>query len=60
MIIETSDNRLFRVWPLPEPGLDHVWGGIEMKRAKGGAFVEKANAKATLVRKAATKIIRED
>lgn len=58
-IIETSDNRLFRVWDCPSPNLAHCWDGIEVKRAPGATFVDKKNAQPQLIRRAATKIVRE-
>ena len=56
MIIETSDNRFFRVVETSAPMPPHVWIGLEMKRLRG-QWVAKANAKPQLVRKAATKIV---
>jgi hypothetical protein len=53
-IIETSDNRFFRV--TDAAGLDHVWNGIEVKRSKG-AWVPKAKAREQIVRKAASRIV---
>lgn len=57
MIIETSDNRLFSVRDTGDVDLQHVWWGIEVKRAKGG-FAPKAKARQTLVRKEATRLIQ--
>lgn len=56
-IIETSDNRLFRVWDSQHPDLKHCWMGIEVKRVKGGGFADKTKA-SVLVRKIATKIVQ--
>jgi hypothetical protein len=56
MIIETSDNRFYRVTENTDPALSHVWNGVEVKKARGG-FVDKKNARETLVRKAASKVI---
>jgi hypothetical protein len=41
----------------PADGLDHVWIGTEVKRAKGGGYVPKARARPTLVRKEGSKVI---
>jgi hypothetical protein len=57
-IIETSDNRLFHVREPEFPELAHLWVGIEVKRAKGGAYVAKSGARERYVRKAATRIVR--
>ena len=57
MIIETSDNRFYRVEETEYGELHHVWYGTEMKRAKG-AFVPKKHARIQLVRKAATRIVQ--
>lgn len=56
MIIETSDNRLFSVRDTGDADLQHVWWGVEVKRV-GTAYVHKAKARHTLVRKAATRLI---
>jgi hypothetical protein len=61
VIIETSDNRFYRVTETGQDGLDHVWFGIEQKRsskAKDG-YTAKANARKELVRKAATRVVEE-
>jgi hypothetical protein len=54
MIVETSDNRLFKVRDAGE-GLDHVWRGVEVRR--DGA--PKKGAREVLVRKAGCRIVRE-
>ena len=56
MIIETSCNHFFRVTETNDANLSHVWYGVEVKRVKG-EFVPKKNARTTLVRKAATRIV---
>ena len=56
MIIETSDNRLYRVVEINDPALAHLWYGIEVKRIKDG-FVHRKNARPQAIRKACTKII---
>jgi hypothetical protein len=56
MIIETSCIHLYRVTEA-SAGLEHCYAGTEVKRVKGGGFEVKKNAKSTLVRKAATRII---
>jgi hypothetical protein len=43
MIVETTCNHLYDV--RPADGLDHVWIGTEVKRAKGGGYVPKARAR---------------
>ena len=58
MIIETSDNRFFNVRETGDVNLAHVWIGIEVKKVRG-AYEPKAKARATLVRKAASRIVRE-
>ena len=44
MIIQTSDNRFYRVTENTDPDLSHVWNGVEVKRARG-VFVDKKNAR---------------
>ena len=56
MIIETSDNRFYRVRETNDPNLAHVWLGVPVKRVKGG-FIERAHARAVLVRKAASRVV---
>ncbi|MGD0106321.1 MAG: hypothetical protein ABSC06_20110 [Rhodopila sp.] len=56
MIIETSGNQLYRVKETGDADLAHVWLGIEVKKVRG-AYVPKARARKTLVRKAATRIV---
>ena len=56
MIIETSDNRLYSVRETGDPDLAHVWIGVEVKKIRG-AYVPKAKARPTLVRKDATRIV---
>lgn len=55
-IIETSDNRLYRVTETMDPALAHVWYGTEVKRI-ANRFLDKKNARCELVRKAASRII---
>lgn len=59
MIIETSCNHLYRVRDTNDANLAHVWFGVEVKRVKG-AFVPKKNARETLVRKAASRVVAKD
>lgn len=59
MIIETSCNHFYQVRETNDANLEHVWFGIEVKRVKG-AYVPKKNARETLVRKAATRLVRVD
>jgi hypothetical protein len=56
VIIETACNQLFRVTDDPDPRLGHVWHGIPVKRGKGG-FVDKADARPRLVRKASSRVV---
>jgi len=62
MIIETSDNRFYRVGETGQPDLAHCWYGIAVKKV-GGIFVVTAKAMrasgAELVRKAATRIVEQ-
>jgi hypothetical protein len=56
VIIETSDNRFYRVWETEQDGLEHVWFGYPAKHTKHG-WTHKANARKELVRKAATRLV---
>jgi hypothetical protein len=56
MIIETTCNHLYRVRETGDANLAHVWFGIEVKRVKG-AYVPKAKARETLVRKEASRLV---
>jgi len=56
MIIETTDNRFYRVRETGQDGLDHVWFGLPVKRSKG-QWVEKAKARTELVRKEASRVV---
>ena len=58
MIIQTSDNRFYRVTENTDPDLSHVWNGVEVKRARG-VFVDKKNAREMLVRKEASRLVSE-
>ena len=62
MIIETSDNRFYRVQETKTAGLDHCWYGKRVKRVRG-QWIETAEASRTrlpeLVRKAATRIVEQ-
>lgn len=58
MIIQTSDNRFYRVTENTDPDLSHVWNGVEVKRARG-VFVDKKSAREMLVRKAASQVIED-
>ena len=50
MIVETSDNRFYRVAPIADVNLAHVWTGFAVKKVRG-QLILKANAKPVLVRK---------
>ena len=54
MIIETSDNRFYRVTETNDAALAHVYYGTEVKKI-GQRFVDKKNSRCELVRKAATR-----
>lgn len=62
-IIETSDNRFYRVVETGKPGLDHCWYGISVKRVRGEFVMTAAgmraykNGRPEVVRKAATRIV---
>lgn len=58
MIIETSDNRFYRVTEIGDMALAHAWTGMPVKRVKGQWLI-KANARPELVRKAATRIVEQ-
>jgi hypothetical protein len=64
VIIETSDNRFYRVTETNQAGLDHVWLGTQVKRtAKGWAvpaavLKRKPHRQQELVRKAATRVVQ--
>ena len=55
-IIEDSANRFWAVWATNDPHLNHVFYGVEVKRAKG-AFIPKAKARQGLVRKEYTRVV---
>lgn len=63
MIVETSDNRFYRVTETGDPNLAHVWYGIPVRKVKGewvltAAATRKPQGKAAiLVRKAATRVV---
>lgn len=56
MIIQTTANQFFRVRETGSAELAHVWHGVEVKRVRG-AFVEKAKARETLVRKVGARMV---
>lgn len=56
MIIETTNNRFYRVEETNQEGLDHVWFGFEVKRTRDG-FARKVRARRTLVRKEASRVV---
>lgn len=63
MIIETSDNRFYRVREHDTSEMAHCWLGVELKRRKDGTFTDRRPANhrlhghEELVRKAACTII---
>ena len=56
MIIETSDNRFYRVTEPTDPDVAHLWHGFRVKKVRG-QWVEAAKAQLTYVRKAATRVV---
>lgn len=56
MVIETSDNRFYRVTDCKEPEYAHLWHGFRVKKVRG-KWVEAAKAQLTYIRKAATRIV---
>jgi hypothetical protein len=60
VIIETSDNRFYRVTACADEAMAHLWHGQELKRTKAG-FVEKTTKAGkpvfTYVRRAATRVV---
>ncbi len=60
MIIETSDNRFYKVFPTGIDGLDHVWNGFRMKQDAAKRWVyDNKRPTGELVRKAATRIVEQ-
>ena len=64
MIIETSDNRFYRVIETNSHDLAHLWSGLELKRVRNGAgfcFIPKTTRAGTenwtYVRKAASRVV---
>jgi len=60
MIIETSDNRFYRVEETGRSDLEHVWFGSEVKLdKKTGQWVRKGAPRRwpVLVRKAASRVV---
>ncbi len=58
MIIETSANKFYRVTETGNPDLAHVWYGVPVKKV-AGVWISNATSKTELVRKAATRIVKE-
>jgi len=56
MIIETSDNRFYRVTDHIDADLAHLWFGVAVKKVKG-EWVNKAKARVEMVRKAASTVV---
>jgi len=56
MIIETSDNRFYRVIKNINSDLSHCWDAVAVKKVRG-TWVDRARARTELVRKAATRIV---
>lgn len=63
MIIETSDNRFYRVVETGSMELAHVWYGVRVKKVRGQwVFTAEGrraymNQRPELVRKAATRVV---
>lgn len=64
MIIETSDNRFYRVVETSQPGLSHCWYGVSCKRVRGQYVMTAAgkrayrNGRPELVRKAGSRVVQ--
>lgn len=56
VIIETADNRLYRVTETGSPDLAHVWNGVRVKIVKG-QVVDLKSARTELVRKAYSNLV---
>ena len=56
MIIETAANQFYRVTETSDAALAHVYLGVAVKKVRG-VWVNKANAREELVRKAATRVV---
>jgi hypothetical protein len=59
-IVETSDNRRYRVWDTNKPDLDHVWFGIRVRVIKGvWTDIRTGNKgfRIEMVRKAASHVV---
>jgi hypothetical protein len=54
-IIETTDNRFYRVSETGSAELAHVWNGVRVKRS-AGQWVDCKNARIELVRKVGAKV----
>lgn len=58
MIIETSDNRFYRVTETGDANLAHVWYGTRVRKdKKTGEWVRTGKWSVELVRKAATRVV---
>lgn len=56
-IVETSAGQFFQVREGDTADLNHVWHGLAVKKAKGGTFAAKANAREILVRKVGSRVV---
>lgn len=56
MIIETTDNRFFRVTEIENENLDHLWWGVPVKKVRG-VWVDRANGRRQTVRKAGSRVV---
>lgn len=54
-IIETTDNRFYRVTETGSADLAHVWSGTRVKRS-AGQWVDCKNARQELVRKIGARV----
>jgi hypothetical protein len=57
MIIETTDNRFYRVRELKDPDLAHVWEGVRVKHCKEGNGWAEVATRTCLVRKEASRVV---
>lgn len=57
-IIETTDNRFYRVTETGSADLAHVWNGIRVKRFDG-KWIDRKSATVELVRKAGARVLSQ-
>jgi len=57
-IVEDSANQFYSVVEIAQPGLEHAWLGVPVKRVKG-EFVPKAKATPRLIRKFGCRVVSQ-